>query len=82
MFKLSEIRSQTVSFPYAFSPPESKAELSENDVLPLMLTIEEDRMHMAPANGSSEFEGFIVIVNQPDRQCDNPNDFQLFVAIR
>ena len=50
--------------------------------MPLMLTFEEDRMHMAPANGSSEFEGFIVIVNQPDRQCDNPNDFQLFVAIR
>ena len=46
-----------------------------------MLTIEEDRMYMAPANGSSEFEGFVVIVNQPDRQCDNPNYFQLLVAL-
>ena len=51
-------------------------------MLPLMLTIEKYRMYMAPANGSSEFEGFIVIVNQPDRQCDNPKYFQLFVAIR
>ena len=51
-------------------------------MLPLMLTIEKYRMYMAPANGSSEFEGFIVIVNQPDRQCDNPNYFQLFVVIQ
>ena len=28
-----------------------------------MLTIEEDRMYMAPANGSSEFEGIVVIIN-------------------
>ena len=81
MFQLSEIRSQTVFFPYPFSPPDVRAELSENDVLPLMLTIE-DRMYMAPANGSSEFEGFIVIVNQPDRQCNSPNYIQLFVAIQ